>query len=154
MAKRALDSLDLAILERLQDDARVRLENIAKAAGVPKSTIHYRVKKLERAGFIKGYFAKIDPTLFGMDLAAVSLIRGRYGPRYHERLGKKLAAIRGVWLVYFVFGDWDFVVISRSRSRQELTKIIEKIINMKEVERGSTLITFKNFKEEHRIELK
>jgi DNA-binding Lrp family transcriptional regulator len=128
------------------------LEKIAKLADVPKSTIHYRVRKLEKTGFIQGYYAKVDSSLCGRDFAAVSLIRGKYGPRYHERLGKKLAKIPGVWFVHFVFGDWDFIVLSRSSSREALTKVIEAIINMQEVERGTTLITSKIFKEEDRIE--
>ena len=153
MVKRGLDSVDLMILEQLQKDARIPLDKVAKLAKVPKSTIHYRVRKLEKSGFIQGYHAKVDASLCGKDFAAVSLIRGKYGPRYHERLGRKLSRIPGVWFVHFVFGDWDFVVLSRSRSREGLTKIIEAVINMEEVERGTTLITSKIFKEEDRIDL-
>jgi DNA-binding Lrp family transcriptional regulator len=153
MSKRQLDSVDIRILDQLQKDARVPLGKVARLAGVPRSTIHYRTRKLERNGFIKGYYAKVDASLCGKDFAAVSLIRGKYGARYHERLGKKLAKVPGVWFVHFVFGDWDFIVLSRSRSRDELTKIVESIINMEEVERGTTLITSKVFKEEDRIDL-
>jgi DNA-binding Lrp family transcriptional regulator len=152
MTKRELDSVDYQILRQLQKDARTPLEKIARLAGVPKSTIHYRVRRLEKTGFIQGYYAKVDASLLGKDFAAVSLIRGKYGPRYHERLGRKLSTIPGVWFVHFVFGDWDFIVLSRTKSREGLTKVIEAIINLEEVERGTTLITSKIFKEEDRID--
>jgi Lrp/AsnC family leucine-responsive transcriptional regulator len=89
----------------------------------------------------------------GKDYVAVSLIRGKYGPRYHERLGKKLTAIPGVWVVYFLFGDWDFLVITRSNNREDLAGKVETIINMKEVERGATQIVSRVVKEDPRVEV-
>jgi Lrp/AsnC family leucine-responsive transcriptional regulator len=153
LAKRGLDTVDLTILKHLQNNSKVPLDKIATAAGVPKATIHYRIKRLERTGAIQGYYAKVDPILLGKDYVAVSLIRGKYGPRYHERLGKKLAAIPGVWVVYFLFGDWDFLVITRSNNREDLSGKVETIINMKEVERGATQIVSRVVKEDPRVEV-
>jgi Lrp/AsnC family transcriptional regulator for asnA, asnC and gidA len=68
-------------------------------------------------------------------------------------LGSKLAAIPGVWAVYFLFGDWDFVVLTRSNNREDLSKKIEAMINMKEVERGATQIVSRVVKEDPRVEL-
>ena len=153
LVPRILDSLDVLVLKYLQEDSRTPLEKIAVAAGVPKSTIHYRIRKLEKMGVIQGYCAKVDPALLGKDYVAVSLIRGKYGPRYHERLGRKLAAIPGAWAVYFVFGDWDFIVLMRSNDREDLSKKIDSIINMKEVERGATQIVSRVVKEDPRVEL-
>jgi len=141
------------VLRYLQNDSRTRLERIAKAAGVEKSTIHYRIRRLEKSGVIQGYYTKIDPTSLGKDYFAMSLIRGKYGPKYHERLGKKLAAIPGVWVVYFLFGDWDFIVLTRSDNREDLAKKVETIINMKEVERGATQIVSRVVKEDPRFDI-
>jgi len=153
LARRRLDSIDLTVLKYLQNDSRTPLEKIAEEAGVTKSAIHYRIRKLEKSGVIQGYYAKLDPIVLGKDYVAMSLVRGKYGPRYHERLGSKLAAIPGVWAVYFLFGDWDFVVLTRSNNREDLSKKIEAIINMKEVERGATQIVSRVFKEDPRVEL-
>jgi DNA-binding Lrp family transcriptional regulator len=38
------------------------LETIAGNLGVPKSTIHYRIHRLEQAGVIEHYFAKLNAT--------------------------------------------------------------------------------------------
>jgi len=153
VARRGLDQVDLIVLKHLQDDSRTPLDEIARAAGVPKSTIHYRIRKLEKMGAIRGYHAAVDPIILGKDYVAVSLIRGKYGPRYHERLGKKLAGIPGVWVVYFLFGDWDFLVLARANNREDLAKKVERIINMKEVERGATQIVSRVVKEDPRVDI-
>ena len=137
----------------LQTEARTPLAKIASSCRVPKSTIHYRIRKLEKEGVIQGYRAILDTDLLGLDYMAVSLIRGKYGPKYHQRLGKKLASLRGAWVVYFVFGDWDFVVLTRSKNREDLSKVIDTIISMNEVERGTTLIVSRALKEDQRVDL-
>jgi DNA-binding Lrp family transcriptional regulator len=49
---------------------------------------------------IEHYYTKVNATKLGIDYLAVVLVRAKYGPRYHERIGKKIAAIPGVWAVY------------------------------------------------------
>ena len=75
MAK--LDKLDYKILRELQRDCRI-LQEIADNVGAPVSTIHYRVKRLEKDGVIKGYSAigvtsrnlRAIPIAHGSDLYA------------------------------------------------------------------------------------
>ena len=66
-AKTLLDELDIAILEELQKECRTSLQEIAEKVGAPTSTAHYRLKRLERAGIIDGYYAKIDPGKLDID---------------------------------------------------------------------------------------
>lgn len=150
---RSLDDIDLRIIEILQKDCRVPLEKIAQTLTVPKSTIHYRTKRLEAEGIIKGYYANLDATKFGEDYVTVTFVRAKYGPSYHERVGEMISKIRGVFGVYFVFGETDFIVLTRSRSREDFLKKLEKMIDTPEIERTNTMVVAKIIKEDTRIEM-
>ena len=58
----AVDSIDRAILYYLQDDARLANVELAKRVGLSPSPCLRRVRNLEAAGVITGYYAAIDPT--------------------------------------------------------------------------------------------
>ncbi len=150
---KTLDELDKAILKILQMDCRTSLDQIAKRLGVPKSTVHYRIKRLEAEKIIEGYYAKVNASKLGQDYVTITLVRAKYGQDYHEKLGNVLAHIPGVWAVYFVFGDIDFIVLTRSKNREDFMKKLEKIMSMEEIERTSTQVVAKILKEDPRIEL-
>lgn len=55
----SLDRIDLKILERLQADARVTNQALADAVGLSPSACLTRVRRLEAAGLILGYHARL-----------------------------------------------------------------------------------------------
>ncbi|ARM75196.1 Lrp/AsnC family transcriptional regulator [Acidianus manzaensis] len=143
-----LDDVDLKILKIIQNDAKYPLEKISQEVKLPKSTVAYRIKKMEKEGVIKGYYTHIDPSALNLDYLVVTMIKAKYGQNYHETLGKKLAQLPGVWGVYFILGDIDFIVIARFKNREEfLNNFLEKLINMPEIERTSTSVIAKTIKE-------
>jgi DNA-binding Lrp family transcriptional regulator len=148
-----IDETDLSILSFLQNNCQVPLDNVAKRLGIPKSTLHYRIKRLEKDGVIEGYHAKLNSLELGYDYVAIILVRAKYGPRYHERVGKKIAAIRGVWAVYYVLGEYDFIVLVRATNRDDYMHKLELLSNMSDVERTSTQIAAKIIKEDARLQL-
>lgn len=148
-----LDEIDLAILKILQEDCKKNIGEISEALQIPKSTVHYRISRLEKLGFIEGCYAKINSEKMGKNLVAVTLVRAKYKAGYHEKVGEKLSKLPGVWAVYFVFGETDFVVLSRVEDTKELMSLVEQMINMEEVERTSTMIVAKVIKEDPRIQI-
>lgn len=59
--RKRIDEIDRLILVELERDGRISNKNLAIAAGVSQSTCLERVRKLERAGIIRGYHARIAP---------------------------------------------------------------------------------------------
>ena len=147
------DDLDLAILRELQVDCRIPLQEIAEKVGAPTSTVHYRVKRLEREGVIDGYYANINPEKLGLDYLAVIQVRAVYGPGYHKRIGKNLAKIKGVWAVYFTLGETDFFVLTRSKDKSEYMKILDVLMATKGIERTSTQIVATVITENPKLEI-
>lgn len=148
-----IDETDLKILRILQEDCRTPLEKIAVNLGISKSTVHYRIKRLEEEGVIEGYYARVDAEKIGMDFTAVIFMRGKYGPNYHAKIGEKIARISGVSSIYFVFGERDFIVIARAHNREEFIDRLENVFNMEEVERTDTIVVAKVLKEDPRVEI-
>jgi len=102
---------------------------------------------------IERYSAKVNAAKLGKDYLAVDLVRAKYGPHYHQRIGKRIAAIPGVWAVYYVLGDNDFVLLIRADDREDYMRTVEKISSMPDVERSSTQVVAKVIKEDPRITL-
>jgi DNA-binding Lrp family transcriptional regulator len=149
----SLDQTDKAILTRLQIDSRTPIEGIARELGLPKSTVHYRTKRMEKEKVIEGYHAKVDAAKAGKDYMTITLARAKYGPDYSDKVGKSLSQIPGVCAVYFIFGEYDFVVITRSENREDFMKKLEKMMNMNEIERTNTQVVAKTLKEDYRVEI-
>ena len=148
-----LDQKDTEILRMLQEDCRISLEKIADILGVPKSTVHYRVRRLEEKRIIEGYYAKINTVKVGKDYSTVTLIRAEYGTNHHENLGEIIAQIPGVWAVYVVFGEPEFVVITRASNREESMRILGKIMKIEGIENSNTMMVVKTIKEDPRLPL-
>lgn len=149
-SNKTLDEIDVGIINILQEDCRLSLEHIASKLGVPKSTVHYRIKRLEEEGIIEGYHAKINFEKLGNNFITITLVRAKYEQGYHEKIGRKICEIPGVWGVYFVFGETDFIVLTRSKNREEYLRKLEFIMGLPEIERTNTLIVAKVLKEDLR----
>ena len=91
-----MDKTDKTLLGIIQQDSRIPLQNIAKKLGIPKSTVHYRIGRLERDKIIEGYYAKLNASRLGYDYLAVVLVKAKYGPQYHKKVGLRLSRIPGV----------------------------------------------------------
>ncbi|PSN86660.1 hypothetical protein B9Q02_01485 [Candidatus Marsarchaeota G1 archaeon BE_D] len=145
-----LDDVDRRIIQAMLKEGEFNLEKIARRVEVSKSTVHNRIKKLKASGVLKGMLPWLDLDKTGNTITAISLIRAKYGPQYAEEVGRKLAAVEGVWGVYFVLGENDFIVLIRARTKAELEKVIESFTKIDGVERSNTAFALKVIKEDFR----
>lgn len=70
-----LDRIDWLILRELQANGRITNVELASRVGISAPPCLRRVRALEKAGFILGYQARINPKLLGFDLEAYALVR-------------------------------------------------------------------------------
>jgi Lrp/AsnC family leucine-responsive transcriptional regulator len=151
--KDTLDELDKKILRELQKDCRSPLQEIAERVSAPVSTIHYRVKRLEKEGIILRYSAIINQEKLEMDYITVILVRAKYGPNYYESLGKEIAKVPGVWAVYFSLGQVDFFVLTRAHDRNEYMEILNQLMQIKGIVRTNTNVIARVIKEDIKVDL-
>lgn len=73
----SLDLTDHKLLALLQEDGKASLQDLAEAAGLSPSPCWRRIKRMEEAGVIRGYVARLDPKLLSLHALAyvfVSLV--------------------------------------------------------------------------------
>jgi len=148
-----LDDLDISLLKELQNECRTPLQDIASKVGAPTSTVHYRLKRLERAEIIEGYYAKIKPEKLDMEYIAITRLRVELTPGYYDAIGEQLSKITGVWAVYLILGDSDFLIMTRSKDREGFMKIMDQVLQIKGIQQSSTSVVAKLIKEDPRLSL-
>jgi Lrp/AsnC family leucine-responsive transcriptional regulator len=121
-----LDTRDLDIIAALQDDARATYADVAQRVGLSASAVHDRVRKLERAGVIRGYRAVIDPEALGMFvtalIAATPLDAGQ-----PDDLPERVADFPEVEDCYSVAGEANYILKVRTRTTGELEDLIRRL---------------------------
>jgi Lrp/AsnC family transcriptional regulator, leucine-responsive regulatory protein len=109
--KPTLDEKDRQILQILQEDGRITNADLAKRIELSPPSALQRVRRLERAGFIRGYTALLDPELLGFGItvwAMISLTLHQDQPIDKFRDG--VLKIPEVVECYNVSGDDDFLL--------------------------------------------
>jgi DNA-binding Lrp family transcriptional regulator len=70
-----LDRIDWLIIQQLQADGRMTNVELARRVGISAPPCLRRVRALEKAGFILGYHARLNPKLLGFDVDAYAMVR-------------------------------------------------------------------------------
>jgi DNA-binding Lrp family transcriptional regulator len=69
-----LDAIDRRILAELQADGRITNVELARRVGVSAPPCLRRVRRLEEAGFIRGYHADTDPQRLGWQITFFAVV--------------------------------------------------------------------------------
>ena len=146
-----IDSTDKVILKMLQENARIAFKKIAEKVGVSEATIFVRVRKLQKNGVIKRFTALVSPELVGKSLTAFVLINT--DPKKLDYVLETLSKIDDVYEVYDVTGTYYAIVKIRTRSKETLAEIIDKIGMIDGITRTETAIVLRCVKEETRIKI-
>jgi len=141
-----VDHLDLKILRALESDARLTYAEVGAAVGLAASSVHDRVRKLERAGVIRGYRADVDLERAGAPITAfVSLA---LSPDTPSEIPRRVAEFPLVQSCYSVAGDNSYVLLVRAPSTQALEELLDALRAKLEVTTRSTIVLSTPF--EHR----
>ena len=144
-----LDETDYNILKILVKDSRLSYREVAKKLGLAVGTVASRVKQLESSGVIKGYTLMLDHEKLGYEITAVTEIIVTGGKLLE--VDKIISKIPNVCCVYDVTGEIDSIVISKFRTREELSQFTKKILSIPHVERTNTHVVLTTIKEDFRL---
>jgi len=121
----SLDAIDLRLLSLLQEDGRSGYQELGDAIGLSGPSAYQRVRKLEGAGVIVGYHARIDPSRLGRGLVAFLRVRPASGDV--GRLAKQWAAAGDILECHRVSTDGGFLLKLRVRDVSALLPHAEAI---------------------------
>jgi len=111
MPRPALDSIDVSILEQLQNNGRLTNLELANEVGLSPSPCLRRLRRLEKEGLIKGYHASLNREVIGLDITAfvrVNIERHRGGEA--EAFTKAVTKLPEVISCYITAGESDFLL--------------------------------------------
>lgn len=142
----SLDKKDSAIIETLKENAKLSTQQIAKKTRIPITTVHNRIKKLEREGVIKGYTVVLDNKKIGKPIAAYILVMVDYKllkelKKSQYELAQQLLKNPAVESSAMITGASDIIVKARFGSIDELNEFVTVYLrNMQGVEKTQTAI--------------
>jgi len=123
--KAELDAVDRAILAALEADARLSFAALARRVGLSPPSVAERVRRLEAAGVIRGYGARVDLEALGYPVTA--LVQVAVPPSRYAKVWAFAEATPEVRECYFVTGEASFVVRVVARSIDHLRELIEAL---------------------------
>jgi Lrp/AsnC family leucine-responsive transcriptional regulator len=133
------DERDLEIIAALQEDARATYADIGRRVGLAPSSVHERVRKLERAGAIVGYRAVVDPTSLGLLVTALVAVTP-LDPTQPDDLPERVRDFPEVADCLSVAGEANYILKVRTRTTGELEDLIRRLREAAQVYTRTTVV--------------
>jgi Lrp/AsnC family leucine-responsive transcriptional regulator len=134
---RALDKIDRVLVAALQNDAQLRLEDLARMVKLVPSSVHDRLRRLERDGVIRRWTIDIDVSAFGLDVLAYV---GVQSSKPCSKLMPFVEPITAIEECHSVAGANGLMLKVRVPSTRGLLELIEQLRQIPGVEGTETSI--------------
>lgn len=121
-----LDDIDLALVALLQEDGRRTMSDMAAGVSLSPTAVKRRVERLERAGVITGYSARVDYKKLGWGVSAFVELRFA-GTTSPGEMHRSVSRIAEVGAVYTTAGDQDVIALVRVRDVDHLRDVIHRL---------------------------
>lgn len=145
----SIDETDKKIIAEYLKDARVSYREVAKRLQLAVGTVLTRTKKLENDGIIESYSAVLNHDKLGYEIIAISEITVSKGKL--TEVENAIAKLSPTCAVYDVTGENDVIIISKFKSREEMSDFTKKLLSMSNVERTNSRIVLNTIKEDFRL---
>jgi len=146
-----IDSTDKKIISILQENARLSNAEIAEKVGLTASSVHERVKKLEKKGILKGYVAIVDAEKLGKPMMA--FIRLNVSSQtIRETMQKLCAAEHDILECHDVAGEDCYILKVRAEGPKQLERLLLAIKSKSDSIRSVTNIVLSSYKETNYVE--
>lgn len=142
MAKRPnpLDATDIALLTTLQANADRRLEDLAKVVGLAPSSVHDRLRRLERDGILRQWTVEIDPVALGLDVLAFIGVRAT---KPCSELAAPLAALPAIEEAHSVAGGLSLLLKVRVTNTAALLAFADRLRQIPGITGTETTVVLK-----------
>ena len=144
-----LDRFDLAILRELSADGRISAVELSRRVGLSKSPVQARLKRLEQAGIVAGYHARLNHQAMGR--AHVAFVEVRLSDTREAALqafNRAVLAIPEVEQCHMIASRFDYLLKVRTADIQDYRRVLaERISALPHVAGTSTYVAMEAVKE-------
>ena len=150
MAAAKLDPIDLRILDAIQRDGRITKLALAEKVGLSPTPCWMRLRKLEKAGIVSGYHARIAMRVVApvaTVLMEVTLASHRQAD--FDRFERVIRDIPEIVACWSVGGGVDYVLKVMARDIDAYQRLVDGLLDREiGIDRYFTYIVTKTVKEE------
>jgi Lrp/AsnC family leucine-responsive transcriptional regulator len=148
-----LDGIDRKILSLLQDNAKLAQAEVAKEVGLTAPSVNERIRKLERAGYIRGYVAVLDEKKLGQDITAFVEVFVEH-PKFEESFIEAVSVHDEVLECHHITGEFSLLLKVRVADMTAFRRLlIEKLNSLRGVRQTRTVMVLATAKEGRRLKL-
>jgi len=139
-----MDTTDRELLSLLRKNARTSVAVLARKLGVSRGTVTNRITKLEDAGVIVGYAARLRPDAEPNDIRAwmsVAVEGNETRTVIASLLGEPAVAT-----LHDTNGRWDLLAELRASNLSELSQALERIRLIRGISSSETSIHLQTYR--------
>ncbi len=148
-----IDETDLKLLEYLQNNARMKRNELAEKIGLSLPSVTDRMNKLEELGVIERFITKLNHKSLGKDITAFIFVTSDSSTHYRDFISHANTAPE-VLECHSITGDGSHILKIRTENTSSLEKLLAKIQSWKGVRSTRTSIVLSSHKETFAIDLK
>lgn len=155
MNQEFLDQIDRRILRALRANGRLSMVALGEQVGLSKTPVTARVRRLEEAGYIRGYRAELDAGKLGLE--HVAFVEVRLSDTREAALQAFNAAIREIPEVeacHMIAGGFDYLVKVRTSNVRDYRRVLgERISQLPHIASTSTYVSMESVLEQGAVNL-
>jgi len=135
-----LDPIDLTLIDAVQRNAAQRLEDLGRLVQLAPSSVHDRLRRLERDGVILRWTVALDAAALGLGVLAYVGVRSS---RSCASLLAELSAVPEIEEVHSVAGELCFLLKVRVADTNALLGLIERLREIEGIDETQTTVVLK-----------
>ncbi|MFC4311457.1 Lrp/AsnC ligand binding domain-containing protein [Steroidobacter flavus] len=150
---RELDRVDRQLLSLLQADGRLTVAELARTVNLTLTPCIERVRRLEREGFIDGYYAHLNPKRLGQSMLAFTEVTLDHATQdVFERFKEAVRLVEEIVECHMVAGGFDYLIKTRVQDMDEYRRVLgDKIVNVRGVRHTQTYFVLEEVKSTHAV---
>jgi Lrp/AsnC family transcriptional regulator, leucine-responsive regulatory protein len=120
----ALDKIDIAILDALQQDGRITNAALAEKVGLSQSACSRRLDNLEKSGVVRGYHARLSNAALAHKMTAIVHIS--LSGQFEKTLTEFEAAVKrcpNVLSCHLMSGEYDYILRIAAKDLEDYERI-------------------------------
>ena len=143
-----VDDIDRRLIAALQDNARLTTHELAQMTGLSQSPCWRRIRRLEEAGLIRGYHARLDRRALGYGVVAFVTIRIDFQNESRSaEFTEAVQAIPQVVMFHGITGAADFLLMVVARDLDDYSELLRsrlhRLPGVREVQTSFSLQEFR-----------
>jgi len=152
----ALDRTDLRVLALLQREGRLPNSEVAARVNLSPSACLRRVQRMEAAGVITGYGARLDPLALGLGLQAFVRVQlQKHGQESVAHFAQSVQDWDEVVTCHALTGDMDYLLHVIVRDLEHFSNfLLDRLLNASGVADVNSSFVLRTVKERHGLPLR